>query len=168
MLLGIYVSCSNRARRLCLIEHRFTPRPLSQRMHRFTRFTTRQSPSAPFASCNGLSFGAASPLAYAKTRRHWSPSATFATAATIAACVRLLSRRPHLTCRSSGRPSAAAYLYVRCQCSSACTSFAATERGACALPSIGSPLGRCLGARCGSPGSPRASHRRCPSPLAAA
>jgi len=113
MLLGIYVSCSNRARRLCLIEHRFTPRPLSQRMHRFTRFTTRQSPSAPFASCNGLSFGAASPLAYAKTRRHWSPSATFATAATIAACVRLLSRRPHLTCRSSGRPSAAAYLYVR-------------------------------------------------------
>ena len=96
------------------------------------------------------------------------PSTSFATAATIGSCMRLLSRRLHLTCRSSGRPSAAAYLYVRCQCSSACTSFAATERGACALPSIGSPLGRCLGARCGSPGSPRASHRRRPSPLATA
>ena len=54
---------------MCLFEHRFTPRPLYQRLQRFTRFTTRQSPSAPFASCNGLSFGAALPLAYAKIGR---------------------------------------------------------------------------------------------------
>jgi len=160
------VSCGNRARRLCLSEHRFTPRPLSQRLLWFTRFTTRHSPLAPFASCNGLSFGAALPLACAKTRGHWLPATTFATAATIGACLRLLSRRPHLTCRSSGRPSAAAYLYVRCQCSAACTSFAATERGACALSSIGSPLGCCLSACSGSPGSPRASHHRRHSPLA--
>ena len=55
---------------------------------------------------------------------------------------------------------------VRCQCCEACTSLAATERGACALSSIGSPLGRCLSACSGSRGSPRASHRRRPSPLA--
>jgi len=101
MLLGIYVSCSNRARRLCLIEHRFTPRPLSQRMHRFTRFTTRQSPSAPFASCNGLSFGAALPLACAKTRR------------ALVALHNLCHRRYHQFMPAPALPSASPNLSVK-------------------------------------------------------
>ena len=69
MLIGMYVYCRNRARRLCLTEHRFTPRPLARRLQRFTRFTMRQSPSAPFASCKGLSFGVASPACVRKDPR---------------------------------------------------------------------------------------------------